>query len=395
MGLTIRRLKRSVQKTAKAAGLDAEDTELAIQVITTIARTGKVHLSEVARAIKEKDEQLIEPERRLSEQLGAKDSTLDALADGWLDVTAPVAKRMSFIAVDTTEHAKPHGKAFEHIDFIRDASDPRKPIVPGFWSVQIDAVDDMHQILPLVSQVFSTKAPDYKSWWDTFLRPMLKVIGRVGREHTWLFDRGFDGIVFLQSLMALKIHWVVRQLQTRHVLIGDGELVLMHELAAGLRKAHSIDLPYVDKSTHELQYATASFGFAPVRLPEIDAPMTMIVISQERDEDIVLLAEGRITTIDQAAQIVLAYLRRWGSEEGTRALKQLTQVEDFRVRKWESIKRLTTMAMIAYGTQALMLITRARIAARYIARVPQFIENVLLKNYRLWRGIADALEHGG
>jgi hypothetical protein len=33
-------------------------------------------------------------------------------------------------------------------------------------------------------------------------------------------------------------------------------------------------------------------------------------------------------------------------------------------------------------------------AARYIARVAQFFENVMLKNYRLWRGIADALEHG-
>jgi hypothetical protein len=29
--------------------------------------------------------------------------------------------------------------------------------------------------------------------------------------------------------------------------------------------------------------------------------------------------------------------------------------------------------------------------SRYIARVPQFFETVMLKNYRLWRGIADAL----
>jgi hypothetical protein len=31
--------------------------------------------------------------------------------------------------------------------------------------------------------VFSTLAPEYKSWWDTFLRPMLRVIARLGREH--------------------------------------------------------------------------------------------------------------------------------------------------------------------------------------------------------------------
>jgi hypothetical protein len=38
-----------------------------------------------------------------------------------------------------------------------------------------------------------------------------------------------------------------------------------------------------------------------------------------------------------------------------------------------------------------ILCTQASTAAHYIARVPQFIENVLLKNYRLWRGIQDAL----
>ena len=394
MATTIRRLKRSVQKAAKAGGLSAEDTTLAQQMIVTMARTGKVYLSEVARSIKGKDEKLIDPERALSVQLGAEDSTLDALADGWLDVVTPVAKRLSFIAVDATEHAKRYGRAFEYLGIVRDASDPLKRLVPGYWSVQIDAVDELHRIVPLVSQVFSTLAPEFKSWWDTFLRPMLKVIERVGREHIWLFDRGFDAITFLQSLMALRIQWVVRQVQTRHVLLGTGELVPMHMLAAGLRKPHTLDVPYVDKSTHVIKHAPASFGFAPVRLPEIDEPLTMIVVDGGRDEDIVLLTNPRITTIAQAEQIVLAYLRRWGSEEATRALKQLPHVEDFRVRKWESIKRLTTMAMVTCGIEALMLITRASTAARYIARIPQFIENVMLKNYRLWRGIAHALEHG-
>ena len=394
MASTIRRLKRSVQKSARAGGLSAEDTALAEEIVVTVARTGSVHLSEVARALKAKGEDLIDAERAVSEQLGARKSTLDGLRDGWLQTVAPTAKRLSFITVDGSDHAKPHGKAFEHLDWVRDASDPLKRIVPGYWSVQIDAVDEQHRMLPLVSQIFSTKAPEYKSWYDTFLRPMLKVISRLGREHTWLFDRGFDAIEFLRTLMTLRIHWVVRQTQTRHVRLGDGELVPMHLLAAGLRKPHAIEVPYVDKSNHQPKLAPASFGFAPVRLPGIDAPLTMIAIDGGRDEDIVLLTNARITNADQAEQIVLAYLRRWGSEEATRAYKQLTGVEDFRVRKWESIQRLTFLAMMAYGVQALLLITRARDAVRYIARVPHFIQNVLLNNYRLWRGIADALDHG-
>lgn len=334
---------------------------------------------------------LIDTERRLSEQLGAKKSTLDALRDGWLKIAAPAARRMPFIAVDGTDHAKPYGKAFEFLDTVRDASDPLKRIVPGYWSVQIDAVDEGRGHLPLCSEVFSTKAPEYKTWYDAFLQPMLKVIATVGRDHIWLFDRGFDGIDFLTAIQALRIHWVVRQLQTRNVLLGDGELVPMHMLAAGLRKPHSVEVPYINKSTHALGYTSVSFGFAPVRLPDIDAPLTMIVIDGGREESIVLLASARNASADQVASIVLAYIRRWGSEEATRAFKQLTGVENFRVRRWESIRRLTFLAMMTCGIQAMLLLTRRAVAERYIARVKQFIDNVMLRNYRLWRGIADAL----
>jgi hypothetical protein len=391
MAKTIRRLKRSVQKVARAGGMSLKDAALVAQMVVTIARTGKVHLSEVARSILGRDEELIDAERAVSEQLAAKHSTIDGLGDGWLRVAAPAAKRLPFIAVDGSEHAKPYAKAMEHLEFVRDASDPLKRIVHGYRTVQIDALDEKHQTLPLVSHVFSKNAPEFKSKQDTFLRAMTKVIVRLGREHTWLFDRGFDATDFLRALMTLRIHWVVRQTQMRNLVLSTGELVPMRLLATGLRKPHAVDVPYVDKNSHETRHVSVSFGYAPVRLPGIDASLTMIVVRGGRNEDLVLLTTARLMGADEVAQIVLAYLRRWGSEEATRAFKQLTGVEDFRVRKWESIKRLTVIAMVACGIQALMLLRQANTAARYIARVPQFIEKVLLKNYRLWRGIQDAL----
>jgi hypothetical protein len=179
MARTIRRLKRSVQKTAKAGGLSTEDAALAAEIVVSIARTGKVHLSEVARRLKGKDEELIDPERAVSERLAAEESTLDGLRDGWLRTVAPTAKRLSFITVDGSDHAKPHGRAFEYLDWVRDASDPDQRIVPGYWSVQIDALDELHRMLPLVSQVFSTQAPEYKSWYDTFLQHTPFKVSRV------------------------------------------------------------------------------------------------------------------------------------------------------------------------------------------------------------------------
>jgi hypothetical protein len=258
MARTIRRLKRSVQKVAKAGGVSVEDAALVAQMVVTIARTGKVHLSEVARSILGRDEELIDAERAVSEQLAAKHSTIDGLGDGWLRVAAPAAKRLPFIAVDGSEHAKPYAKAMEHLEFVRDASDPLKRIVHGYRTVQIDALDEKHQTLPLLSQVFSKNAPEFKGKQDTFLRAMMQVIVRLGREHTWLFDRGFDATDFLRALIALRLPWVVRQTQMRNVVLSTGEFVQMRLLAAGLRKPHAVDVPYVDKNTHETRHVSVS-----------------------------------------------------------------------------------------------------------------------------------------
>ena len=74
--------------------------------------------------------------------------------------------------------------------------------------------------------------------------------------------------------------------------------------------------------------------------------------------------------------------------------KQKTGVEDFRVRNWNSIRRLTFFSMLAYGVQALWLLTRPAMAKRLIARVKVFIEKVLFLHYRLFDGVKDALISG-
>lgn len=105
----------------------------------------------------------------------------------------------------------------------------------------------------------------------------------------------------------------------------------------------------------------------------------------------VLLTNRRPRRTKEVASLVHAYMRRWGVEDGIRFWKQTTNIEDFRVRNWNSIRRLAVLSMIATGIQAQWLLRRPSLAARYIARVKVFIEHVLFQNYRLWDGVADAL----
>lgn len=393
MATTVRRIRKFVQKIAKKSEMDSVETTLAEDCVVGICKTGSCKVSDIARTLPG-NKPLREAARPLYDGLADPRSNLDELRHAWLQQVAKTAEKMPFIAVDPSDIIKLHGKDFEHLDIVRDASDPSKRKGPGFPTIQIEATDHQHRNLPLWHELFSTVHPDYRGWYETIGRAMINVLTHTGQSATWLFDRGCDAGDFYPILLSLGITWVVRQLQTRKVIIGNDQTIIMRELAESLRKPHEVLVPYVNKKTHEVEHWPLHFGFAPVRLPDLPGRFWMIVITGLRDEDMVLLTNHEIKSIDQARQIVLAYMRRWGIEEGIRCWKQKTGVEDFRVRNWDSIRRLTFFSMLAYGIQALWLLTRPAIAKKLIARVKVFIEHVLFVHYRLWDGVNDALNSG-
>jgi len=393
MGTTVRQIHRSVQKIAQNAGLDPEEARLARDCVVGICKTGSCKVSDIARTLPG-SRPLRETARPLYDALADERSGLDDLRHAWLRLAAPTADKMPFIAVDPSDITKMHGRCFDYLDFVRDASDKEKRRGPGFPTVQIEATDHGHTNLPLWQEVFSTVHPHYRGWYDTIGRAIVHVLAHTGKNATWLFDRGCDAGDFYPILRGLGITWVVRQLQTRYVIYGDGQTVIMRHLAASIDKPHETAVPYVDKKTHEQRAWPVRFGYVPVRLPDLPGRHWMIVVTGLRDEDMVLLTNKDLRSTRQAAAIVLAYMRRWGIEEGIRCWKQKTGVEDFRVRNWCSIRRLTFFSMLAYGIQALWLLTRPATARRLIARVKVFIEHVLFQHYRLWDGVRDALLEG-
>jgi hypothetical protein len=390
---TVRQIKTFVQKIAQKAELNAEETALAQDSIVGISQTGSCKVSDIARA-KNGTQTLRKETRPLYKALSRKRPGLERLRETWVRTVAGVANRMAFIAVDLSDIFKIHGKDFQYLATVRDASDPRKWKGPGFNTIQIEATDHRHINLPLWQEIFSTACPEYIGWYDTIARAVASVFRHVGRNAVWLFDRGFDAAELFAMLDVIGIRrWIIRQLQTRNVILENGTTVLMSDLASSLSKPFKTTVPYVDKKTHVMREWPVAFNFVPVRLQDVPGRFWMIVITGLR-EDMVLLANFSIRTQKQAEQIVTAYLRRWAVEEGIRCWKQMTQVEDFRVRNWNAIRRITFFSMMAYGIQALWLIIKPAMAKRLIKRVKQFIEIVPFEHYRLWVGVKDALLKG-
>jgi hypothetical protein len=393
MATTVRRIRKFVQKIAKKTGLDSAETRLAQDCVVGICKKGSCKVSDIARTVAG-NRDFRETARSFYDGFADPRSNFDDLRHAWLREVTRTADNMPFIAVDPSDIIKLHGESFDFLDIVRDASDRDKRKGPGFPLVKIEATDLEHRNLPLWTELFSTEHPDYRGWYETIGRAIVNVLAHTGKNATWLFDRGCDAGDFYPIILGLGIKWVVRQLQTRNVIMGNGKTVIMRDLAESLRKPHEVSAPYVDKKTHEVKSWPLSFGYAPVRLPGLESRFWMIVITGLRDEDMVLLTNEDIQSIGQARRIVLAYMRRWGIEEGIRCWKQKTGIEDFRVRNWESMQRMIFLSMLAYGIQALWLLTRPAAAKRLIARTKVFIEHVLFLHYRLWDGVNDALLAG-
>ncbi|MCP4603385.1 MAG: hypothetical protein GY847_23190 [Proteobacteria bacterium] len=121
-------------------------------------------------------------------------------------------------------------------------------------AIQIEATDYEHRNIPLWQETYSTEHPEYKNLYDSVGRAALKVLAHIGMDATWLFDRGFDGNEFYTILKGIGIDWVIRQMGTRNVVIGNDRVILMSELAASLDKPHEVQVPYVDKESHKVNF---------------------------------------------------------------------------------------------------------------------------------------------
>jgi len=408
----MKRLQGFVQRITELAGdLTHGEAKLASDLVVGISQTQSVLLSETARVINEAEgsseaddaKALMRTEQRLSKGLAKMKSGLDALPQAWLKFAAPTVRRLKFVTVDGTDMTKPYGGTFEYLDKVRDGSAPGKPIKPGYWMINIEAADGHGHHIPLALTPFSTQDPVYrdkgdKAWSLTFQEEMRQVVPVTAKDATWLFDRGFDDNEHFRFMREIDRRHVVRLKRNRNVLVGDETKSSVQNIAMfaeGLKKPYRASLRYVDKTSHAQKTCQVFFNYVPVRLPDVDGSFWLTVVTGTRGEDWLLLSDQRPKNAKEAEAIIQAYIERWGNEEVTRLWKQCVGAEDVRVRKLCAIRRLVFLSMVAVGIQAVWLLRRPKSAQKLIARVKVFIPTIRFLYYRLWRGVAHALDHGG
>ena len=262
----------------------------------------------------------------------------------------------------------------------------------GYWTVQIEAGNGRGDHLPLCQEIFSTQDPAYQAlgvdaWTRTYQHAIERVLAHLGPAGIWLMDRGFDDIFWMGWMHAHVQQSVIRLKANRLVHPGTKQEKAMNvgRLAETLEARHTTQIRYVDKSTHEEKYRSIPFTWAPIWVEGVDHALYLIVAHTGRKRPLLVVTDRRPARPEDAGDLIQAYLERWGSEEVTRACKQLTGLERIRVRSFPAMRRLLWLAMIAVGIQALIPLTRPRLSRAILDRAKEFIPKVRFVVYRIWR----------
>jgi len=262
----------------------------------------------------------------------------------------------------------------------------------GYWTIQIEAGNGEGDHLPLSQEVFSTQDPAYQAlgeeaWTATYQRAIERVLVHVGPEGIWLMDRGFDDVFWLRWMHANVEQSVIRVKSNRNVHPGTTQekAINIGQLAERLDARHTTQIRYVNKSNHVEKFRSIPFTWVPIWVKGVDHALYLIVAHTGRKRPLLLVTDRRPASTKEAGDLIQAYLERWGSEEVTRACKQLTGLERIRVRSFHAVRRLLWLAMIAVGIQALMILTRPRLRRAILDRAKEFILKVRFVVYRIWR----------
>jgi hypothetical protein len=262
----------------------------------------------------------------------------------------------------------------------------------GYWTIQIEAGDGKGNHLPLFEDLYSTQDPAYQAlgedaWNTTFQQGIQRVLPHTGRGGIWLMDRGFDDVFWMIWMHAQVDHYVIRLKVNRLVHPGTKEATALKvgNLAETLEPRHTTRVRYVDKSTHQEKYWMVPFTWAPIGVEGVEHTLYLVVAHTGRKRPMLLVTNRRPACPEEAGELIQAYFERWGNEEVTRAVKQLTRLERIRVRSLAAMRRLAWLAMIAVGIQALSILTCPRLRRATLDRAKEFIAEVRFVLYRVWR----------
>ena len=238
---------------------------------------------------------------------------------------------------DDSDIVKIYGKKFEDLDLVRDASDPKETIKPGYHMCNaVVLTKNKKQPLPVYSKVYSCKSKGFESANTETYKSIDAFRECVGKKSLMIFDRGYDDHKLFDYVLSKGDDLLVRLKKNRTFIFKKNKKKKIEESYNSHKGKIKLNLTFQnEKKEVYLSYTRAI-------LPEDKREYSLIyVYGLGKKEKFMLLTNKEIKEAADAVKLVKLYLKRWRIEIYHRSIKNEYNYEDMRVRSLKAINNLT------------------------------------------------------
>ena len=316
------------------------------QMLYGIISSKTVLISKISRSLKEPIK-LIKTENRLCRNLG--DGKIGKLIqNGIIKNQRDHIKKDTLLALDFSDISKGYAKKMEYITYVRDGS--KNETAMGYNTCQVVGVEKKN-LIPLYGKLYSTIEPEFRSENKEMFNAIDSVSNYCGNNGVWLIDRGADRNKVFEYMVKNGKDFIIRIKGNRILLTGNyfSEKNNGYELANNCRIEEEEEIFFKKNEKQELY--KLQYGRRAVTIAGIGSILYLTVIwGFTKDKPMMLLSSK-----DRSAKkIFRSYLSRWRIEDMIRFTKQVFDLENIRVLKYQSLQNiysiitLATVFMITY-----------------------------------------------
>ncbi len=329
--------------TKISQGLKRPQQKFVHQMLYGILAGNKVHLSEIARSLKE-DIKLKKTIERLSRNLNSFEEKQSVMRDYLSLVKQHVKEDYAVIVIDNSDIAKPASRKLEALSEIRDGSTGE--ITQGYLAIEAAVLSESGKMpLPVYEKVFSAAESGFVSETYENLCCLKSLSENFSRKCVRTLDRGFDANDYYRYFLKHNERFVIRAKKNRNVIY-NGKTCNIMDTALKYKGSYRMD--FKDKKGKTLH---CKMSCIPVRLCEFPAKeLTLVAVYGFGAEPMLLLSSLTMREKKRLCHIVAkVYLMRWRIEEYFKFKKQQFELEDLRVMSLQSIRSLNLFATLAAG----------------------------------------------
>ena len=383
-------------KITRFSGILSQDLDKTAQrfvreAVYGIMASQSVMLTEIGRQL-ESRVSLKKIEERFSRQL-IKPRIWGYMHQRILSLASTRVKDHTLLVLDLSDVKKKYARKMEYLTQVHDGSEGE--ITDGYWTNQVIATEvGSNEITPLYMALYSQDSPDFTSENDEILAAIDQVGEAVQNRGIWVIDRGADRNAIFEPLLQKQRDFIIR-------MVGSRDLIYKGNVVRSLWLAHASWLPHKTSIAKVIDgkevIFNLSFGFVSVQLPDMDAPLNMVVVKGLGSKPMMLLTTLKIGSSKKDVWfIVQAYLKRWSVEETIRFIKQTYDLENIRVLKYARLQNMMALLLAVFyfaagvldQNQKLMIMTGHILkCAKRVFGIPDF------KYYALGDGLRNIFSH--